>query len=151
MNPDPVRRERARGDAPRPSLAAPDPELEGRRLLAVDDDPRNLYVLGELLEPLGATLLRAAGGREALEALDRDPTVDLVIMDVMMPGLDGLEATRRIRAQRRFRDLPIVVLTARALAEDREEAIGAGASDYLAKPVDAERLLLVLRAWLRRY
>ena len=92
----------------------------------------------------------AENGLEALEALDADPHVDLVLMDVMMPELDGYETTRRLRARREFAELPVIALTAKAMQGDREQSIAAGASDYITKPVDVEQLLSLMRVWLYR-
>lgn len=124
--------------------------LGGRRILLVDDDMRNVYALSELLEDSGAQVTVAADGQEALDALDEDQDIDLVVMDMMMPVMDGYEATRRIRAQPRFADLPVVALTAKAMKRDRIACLEAGASDYLTKPVDVPRLLSVLEVWLGR-
>ena len=132
---------------PRPP-AGPPGELKGRKVLIVDDDMRNAYSLAAILDGEGTSYEIAADGQAALEALRADPRVDLVLMDIMMPGMDGYEAMRRIRAQERFRKLPILALTAKAMAGDREKCIEAGASDYLPKPVDTDKLVAAMRAWL---
>jgi CheY-like chemotaxis protein len=119
----------------------------GKVVLIVDDDARNSFALSKLLADKGLKAHIAPSGEKALEALDRLP-IDLVLMDVMLPGMDGYEITRRIRAQQRFRKLPILALTAKAMKGDREKCLEAGANDYLSKPVDAERLLSMLRVWL---
>ena len=124
--------------------------LGGRRILLVDDDMRNVYALSELLEDAGAQVTVAADGQEALDTLAEDDGIDLVVMDMMMPVMDGYEATRRIRSQPRFADLPVVALTAKAMKRDRIACLEAGASDYLTKPVDVPRLLSVLEVWLGR-
>jgi CheY-like chemotaxis protein len=115
----------------------------------VDDDARNVFALSSVLEGHGLTVLRAENGRAAIEALDATPEVAVVLMDVMMPEMDGYETMRAIRADARFRMLPIVAITAKVLKEDRDLCLEAGASDYLPKPVDPDRLLEVVRLWLR--
>ena len=123
--------------------------LAGKEVMIVDDDARNAFALSKLLADRGIKVHIAVNGQKALEMLDKT-AVDLVLMDIMLPGMDGYEITRRIRAQERFRHLPILALTAKAMKGDREKCIAAGASDYLAKPVDAERLFSMLRVWLSR-
>ena len=123
--------------------------LEGKEIMIVDDDARNAFALSKLLADKGLKVHIAANGQKALEILNKAP-VDLVLMDIMLPGMDGYEITRCIRAEERFRRLPILALTAKAMKGDREKCIAAGASDYLAKPVDAERLFSMLRVWLSR-
>jgi CheY-like chemotaxis protein/signal transduction histidine kinase/HAMP domain-containing protein len=122
--------------------------LEGKRILVVDDDMRNLFAVSKVLEEKGLTVLKAEDGARALEILESDEKVDLTLMDIMMPGMDGYEAMRRIRAQARFARLPIIALTAKAMKEDRQKCIEAGANDYLAKPVDVDKLLSMMRVWL---
>ncbi len=119
-------------------------------VLLVDDDMRNLFALAQVLQDKGVTAIKAEDGQKALEILNRENKVDLVLMDIMMPGMDGYEATRQIRAQARFKNLPIIALTAKAMLADREKCMAAGASDYLSKPVDLERLLSVMRVWLHK-
>ncbi|HMG23383.1 MAG TPA: ATP-binding protein, partial [Kofleriaceae bacterium] len=128
--------------------ADPEPALDGKTVLVVDDDMRNVYTLSNALSAKRVQVITAADGQEALDELDRNPELDLVLIDVMMPRMDGLEAIRRVRAQARFHDLPIVALTASTLQGERERCIAAGASDYLPKPVDIGHLLGVLRTWL---
>jgi CheY-like chemotaxis protein len=124
--------------------------FENRRILVVEDDVRNVFALASILEPRGAAVDIARNGREALERLDRDPPVDLVLMDIMMPEMDGYEAMRLIRARPALAKLPIIALTARAARDDRERCLSAGASDYIAKPLDVDRLLSLLRVWMPR-
>ena len=115
----------------------------------MDDDARNAFALSKLLADKGLKMHITPNGEKALDTLDKTP-IDLVLMDIMLPGMDGYEITRRIRAQLRFRQLPILALTAKAMKGDREKCLEAGANDYLSKPVDAERLLSMLRVWLSR-
>jgi CheY-like chemotaxis protein len=123
--------------------------LAGKEIMIVDDDARNAFALSKLLADRGVRVHIAVNGQKALEMLDKTP-VDLVLMDIMLPGMDGYEITRRIRADERFRHLPVLALTAKAMKGDREKCIAAGANDYLAKPIDAERLFSMLRVWLSR-
>jgi len=133
-----------------------DAVLEGRRVLIVEDDIRNVYSLTNVLEPRGAIIEIARNGQEAIDALARsaegDPAnaVDLVLMDVMMPVMDGLTATRHIREDARWAKLPILMLTAKAMPDDQERCIAAGASDYMAKPIDVDKLLSLVRVWMPR-
>jgi CheY-like chemotaxis protein len=127
-----------------------DAVFEGRRLLVVEDDVRNVFALTSVLEPRGAQVDIARNGREALDAIARGPPPDLVLMDIMMPEMDGYEAMRRIRADPALRKLPIIALTARAMKDDQEKCLAAGANDYLAKPIDVDRLLSLVRVWLPR-
>jgi CheY-like chemotaxis protein/CHASE3 domain sensor protein len=134
-----------RRPAEKPSLGD---ELKGRSVLLVDDDMRNLFALSKVLRGWGLVVAMAQDGRKALKALEENPATELVLMDVMMPGMDGYEATRAIRAQARFAQLPIIALTAKAMRGDRERCLEAGASDYLSKPVDLDKLASLLRVWL---
>ena len=127
-----------------------DPSLAGRKVLIVDDDARNIFALTSMLERWELVVLRAENGGLALDLLQRTPGVDLVLMDIMMPVMDGYETMRAIRAIERFRPLPIIALTAKAMKEDRMKCIEAGASDYLSKPVGSDQLLSMLRVWLHR-
>jgi CheY-like chemotaxis protein len=124
--------------------------FEDKRVLVVEDDVRNIFALSRVFEPRGARVEIARNGREALEHLQRNPAVDLVLMDVMMPEMDGLEATRRIRAMPDHAGLPIIALTAKAMADDRAQCLSAGANDYIAKPLDVDRLLSLARVWVRK-
>jgi CheY-like chemotaxis protein len=123
--------------------------LAGKRALVVDDDVRNIFAMTSVLEKQEMTVLSAENGQAAIELLAKTPDVDIVLMDVMMPGMDGYETMRAIRKMVEFRALPIVAVTAKAMKGDREKTIEAGAWDYLAKPVEPDRMLAVLRAWLR--
>ncbi|MGF6346625.1 response regulator [Variovorax sp. W2I14] len=122
--------------------------FEGRTVLLVDDDVRNIFALTSALEQRGAAVEIGRNGREALEKLDQVREIDLVLMDVMMPEMDGLEATRRLRADPRFEKMPVIAITAKAMKDDRDQCLAAGANDYLAKPVDLERLFSLLRVWM---
>ena len=122
--------------------------LEGRRVLIVDDDARNLFAMTGLLENAGMLVVAVNGGAEAIERLHALDGIDVVLMDIMMPDMDGYEAMQKIRADLRFKDLPIIALTAKAMKGDREKCLEAGASDYASKPVDSAQLLSQLRAWL---
>jgi CheY-like chemotaxis protein len=130
-----------------------DSALEGRRILVVEDDVRNIFALTSVFEPNGATVDIARNGREALEALERSSAspstaIDLVLMDIMMPEMDGLTAMREIRRRPEWKKLPIVALTAKAMRDDQEKCLEAGANDYIAKPLDVEKLLSLVRVWM---
>jgi CheY-like chemotaxis protein len=123
--------------------------LEGKTIMIVDDDMRNSFALSKLLSDKGMVTKIAYNGQKALELLAEDgAAVDLILMDIMMPVMDGYETIKQIRAQRQFNDLPILALTAKAMKGDREKCLAAGANDYLAKPVDVDRLFSMLRVWL---
>jgi CheY-like chemotaxis protein/signal transduction histidine kinase len=125
-----------------------DDRLQGKKILIVDDDMRNSFALSKLLSDKGIVVKIARDGQKALDLLAHDPAVDLILMDIMMPVLDGYETTQRIRAQQQFKTLPILALTAKAMTGDREKCLAAGASDYLSKPIDVNRLFSMLRVWL---
>jgi CheY-like chemotaxis protein/signal transduction histidine kinase len=127
-----------------------DPVLAHRKILIVDDDVRNIFALTALLEQYEMQVLFAENGRDAITTLQTTPDIDLILMDVMMPELDGYETTRCIRQQESFKSLPIIALTAKAMQSDREKCLEAGASDYITKPVDPEQLLSLMRVWLYR-
>ncbi|MFZ5590742.1 MAG: response regulator [Bacillota bacterium] len=127
-----------------------DQVFQGKKILLADDDMRNVFALLSILEEKGMEILVARNGREALQKLAEHPDTDLVLMDIMMPEMDGYQAMREIRKQERFKYLPIIALTAKAMKGDREKSIAAGASDYLSKPVDPDKLLSLLRVWLYR-
>jgi CheY-like chemotaxis protein len=127
-----------------------DAVFASKKVLVVDDDVRNLFALASALEARSMEVLFAENGREGLDCLDQNQDVDLVLMDVMMPEMDGYEATRALRERPEFKDLPIICLTAKAMKGDREKSIDAGASDYITKPVDIEQLLSLMQVWLYR-
>jgi CheY-like chemotaxis protein/signal transduction histidine kinase len=131
-------------------LHSSDEDLVGRTVLLVDDDARNIFALSSVLERRGMKVLTATTGSEAISIIESRPELAIVLMDIMMPGMDGYETMQVIRANPAFRRLPIVALTAKAMKGDREKCLEAGASDYLAKPVNTEQLLSALRMWLHR-
>ncbi|MBD9524887.1 HAMP domain-containing protein [Ensifer sp. ENS03] len=131
-------------------LHSSDEDLLGEAVLLVDDDARNIFALSSVLERRGMRVLTATTGSEAIEVLQNEPGVAIVLMDIMMPGMDGYETMQVIRSDSKFRRLPILALTAKAMKGDREKCLEAGASDYLAKPVNTEQLLAALRMWLHR-
>jgi HAMP domain-containing protein/CheY-like chemotaxis protein/signal transduction histidine kinase len=131
-------------------LRLEDPSLAGKKVLVVDDDVRNIFALTSLLEQHGVKVAYAENGKSAIELLESTAGIDLVLMDVMMPDMDGYDTMRAIRKVARFRSLPIVALTAKAMKGDREKCLEAGASDYIAKPVDIPQLLSMLRVWMYR-
>ena len=122
--------------------------FKGKKILVVDDDIRNIFALSQTLEEKGIEVLAAENGKVALQLLNNNTGIDLVLMDIMMPVMDGYETTREIRKQEQFKKLPIIALTAKAMKEDRDKCIDAGASDYLTKPVDLQRLFSMLRIWM---
>ena len=122
--------------------------LAGKKVLIVDDDIRNIFAMTSILEPFQMQILSAETGKSAIETLQDVPDVDVVLMDIMMPDMDGYDTMRAIRKVAKFRSLPIIALTAKAMKGDREKCIEAGASDYISKPVDTEQLLSLLRVWL---
>jgi len=132
------------------SLHESDEALRGRKVLVVDDDIRNVFALNSLLERHDMQVINASNGYEAINLLERTDELSLVLMDVMMPEMDGYETMRRIRTKPQFKLLPIIALTAKAMKGDREKCLEAGASDYVAKPVNSEQLLSLVRMWLRR-
>ena len=127
-----------------------DEALIGKKVLVIDDDVRNIFALSSLLERHGINVLTATGGAEAIELIDKTPDVALVLVDIMMPQMDGYQTIRLIRERPIFRLLPMIALTAKAMKGDREKCLEAGASDYIAKPVNSEQLLSLLRIWLHR-
>jgi CheY-like chemotaxis protein/HAMP domain-containing protein len=131
-------------------LNSSDEDLVGRTLLLVDDDARNIFALSSLLERRGMRVLTATTGKEAINLVESTPELAIVLMDIMMPEMDGYQTIEAIRQRPEFRRLPIVALTAKAMKGDREKCLAAGASDYLAKPVNTEQLLSTLRLWIHR-
>jgi hypothetical protein len=125
-----------------------DPVLAGRKVLIVDDDVRNIFALTSALESHNMEVVHAENGREGIDLLKGTEGVEVVLMDIMMPGMDGYEAIQEIRGVARFRNLPIIALTAKAMKADRDRCIEAGASDYISKPLDIDQLLSLLRVWL---
>jgi len=124
--------------------------FKNKKILIVDDDMRNVYVLSKILEERKVNIIIGRNGREGIEKVKQNPDVNLVLMDIMMPEIDGYTAIREIRADKRFSQLPIIALTAKAMKGDREKCIEAGANDYLSKPVQTEKLLSLLRIWLHK-
>jgi CheY-like chemotaxis protein/signal transduction histidine kinase len=131
-------------------LNSSDEDLVGRTVLLVDDDPRNIFALSSALERRGMNVLTATTGAEAIALIEETPQLAIVLMDIMMPEMDGYQTIEKIRKNKEYRRLPIVALTAKAMKGDREKCLQAGASDYLAKPVNTEQLLSALRMWLHR-
>ncbi|MDQ6744449.1 MAG: HAMP domain-containing protein [Actinomycetota bacterium] len=134
--------------APAPAPAGGEAPLQGRKVLVIDDDIRNVFALTSALEQRGIEVVFAENGREGIERLDQHPDADLVLLDIMMPEMDGYETARAIRSTARFEQLPIIALTAKAMKGDREKAIAAGASDYITKPVDIDQLTSMMCVWL---
>jgi CheY-like chemotaxis protein len=129
--------------------------LDGRRILIVEDDARNIFALSSLLEPKGVRIEIARNGREALETLGKlmgnaGTAIDLVLMDIMMPEMDGITAMQEIRRRPEWARLPIIALTAKARKDDQQKCLAAGANDYIAKPLDVEKLLSLIRVWMPR-
>jgi hypothetical protein len=129
-------------------LHSADEVFKGKKILIVDDDVRNVFALTSVLEASGMDVVYAENGREGVTTLTANPDVDLVLMDIMMPEMDGYETTRAIRSRDEFKQLPIISLTAKAMKGDREKSIASGASDYITKPVDTDQLLSLMRVWL---
>jgi CheY-like chemotaxis protein len=134
---------------------ARDSMLEGRRIMIVEDDVRNVYAVTNVFEPLGAQVVIARNGVEALRGLEKmqgapATAIDLVLRDVMMPEMVGLTATREIRKRPEWKKLPVIMLTAKAMKDDQERCIDAGANDYMAKPLDVEKLMSLVRVWMPR-
>ena len=119
-----------------------------KKILIVDDDVRNVFALTSVLQSHGMEVMYAENGEDGIDLLQRHPEIDLVLMDIMMPGMDGYETMRAIRSEESFKQLPIISLTAKAMKGDREKSIASGASDYITKPVDTDQLLSLMRVWL---
>jgi CheY-like chemotaxis protein len=128
-----------------------DEMIQYRKVLVVDDDIRNIFALTTILERHQMKVIPAEDGRDAIAQLERIPDIDIVLMDIMMPVMDGYETTRAIRRKDKFKDLPIIALTAKAMKGDRELCLEAGASDYITKPVNSAHLLAKIRVWLDRH
>lgn len=124
--------------------------FHSKKILLVDDDMRNVFALSKILQERGMEVIKSENGKNALSMLDVHPGIDLVLMDIMMPEMDGYEAMKRIRTQIKFRNLPIIALTAKAMKDDKQKCIDAGANDYITKPIDVERLLSLMRVWLSK-
>lgn len=124
------------------------PELAGKKVLIVDDDIRNIFALTGALEQHGMSVVHAENGKDGIETLKNTAGVDIILMDIMMPELDGYDTIRIIRGLEEFARMPIIAITAKAMKGDREKCIEAGASDYIAKPVNMEQLMSLLRVWL---
>ena len=120
------------------------------RILLVDDDIRNIYSLTSVLESYGVEVLHAEGGRDGIVILEQTPGIDIALIDIMMPEMDGYETMREIRSRPALADLPLVAVTAKAMKGDRQKCLDAGASDYIAKPVELDLLLALLRVWIGR-
>ena len=127
-----------------------DAPLTSKKVLIVDDDVRNIFAVTSVLERHRMEVFIAKNGKWAIELLEQNPEIDLVLMDIMMPEMDGYDTTRAIRRMSKFRTLPIIALTAKAMKGDREKCLEAGASDYIAKPVNVDQLLSLMRVWLHR-
>ncbi|HKU91558.1 MAG TPA: response regulator, partial [Steroidobacteraceae bacterium] len=125
-----------------------DAAFEGRRILVVEDDVRNIFALSSVLEPLGGNIVIARNGREALTRLAAKPVPDIVLMDIMMPEMDGITAMQEIRKKPELRDLPIIALTAKAMPDDQQRCLAAGANDYITKPIDVDKLVSLIRIWM---
>ena len=150
-----ARRARKKGKASSrrstPTVArGPVPELAGRRILIIDDDIRNIYSLTSVLEAHDVKVLHAESGAEGMQILDTNPTIDVALVDIMMPDMDGYETMRRIRSTPAGEGLPLIAVTAKAMKGDRQKCLDAGASDYISKPVDIDLLLALLRVWIGR-
>jgi CheY-like chemotaxis protein len=126
------------------------PELAGATILVVDDDIRNIYSLTSVLESYDAVVLHAERGREGISILEQNPSIDVALIDIMMPEMDGYETMQQIRSRKNLAEVPLIAVTAKAMKGDRQKCLDAGASDYIAKPVDMDLLLALLRVWIGR-
>jgi CheY-like chemotaxis protein len=130
-------------------IHAADAVLTGKKVLIVDDDIRNLFAMTSLLERFNVEVVSAENGKDAIDVLKQTPDIDIVLMDVMMPEMDGYETMRAIRKINKLKSLPIIAITAKAMKGDREKCLEAGASDYIPKPIDTDQLLALMRTWLQ--
>jgi len=124
--------------------------FHAKKILLVDDDMRNLFALSKILKERGMEIIKAENGKNAFEMLEKHPDINMVLMDIMMPEMDGYEAMKRIRSQVKFKNLPVIALTAKAMKDDKQKCIDAGANDYITKPIEVERLLSLMRVWLSK-
>jgi CheY-like chemotaxis protein len=145
----PTPAEEKEAPVPIPPLPA-DADFNGKKILIIDDDVRNIFAIRSVLESRGMQVLHAENGQLGIEKLQENPDTNLVLMDTMMPEMDGLTATRAIRTMPEFKNLSIISLTAKAMKGDRELCLAAGASDYVTKPVDPEKLLSLIYIWLNK-
>ena len=129
-------------------LRRPETSLAGKRVLIIDDDVRNIFAITSLLERHKMKVMYAESGEDGIAFLRSNPEVDVVLMDMMMPGMDGYETTQRVREMEEFAELPVIAVTAKAMPGDREKCLQAGCSDYLTKPINIEQLLSLLRVWV---
>ena len=143
-----VSQQQAEGNIPEKEEFSRESSFENKTILLVDDDMRNVFALGKILKDNGMDVIKAANGKMALEKLRKHPAIDFVLLDIMMPEMDGFETLKHMRAEKKFKKLPVIALTAKAMKGDREKCIAAGASDYLTKPVDIDKLLSLMRVWL---
>jgi CheY-like chemotaxis protein len=143
------RRTKSREDSSMPTLR-PVPELAGTKMLIVDDDIRNIYSLTSVLESYDVEVLHAERGKDGIIILEQTPGIDAALIDIMMPDMDGYETMQQIRKRPNLVDLPLIAVTAKAMKGDRQKCLDAGASDYIAKPVDIDLLLALLRVWVGR-
>jgi CheY-like chemotaxis protein len=130
------------------SLHSKDATLKGKKVLIVDDDMRNLFALSKVLDEKGMIIREAENGQTALDIVNKENDIHIILMDIMMPVMDGFETMKRIRKIHRLSKLPIIALTAKAMKDDYEKCLEAGASDYLSKPIDVERLVSLMNVWL---
>jgi len=129
-------------------LGTLDEVLKNKAVLVADDDVRNIFALTKALEKHQMQVITATDGREALQLLESNPSIDIVLMDMMMPEMDGYESISKIRQNKKWKKLPVIAVTAKAMTGDRDKCIQAGASDYISKPVDTDQLISLMRIWL---
>jgi CheY-like chemotaxis protein len=140
----------ADGPAEVPVTSRSVPELQGSKMLIVDDDIRNIYSLTSVLESYGVEVLHAERGRDGILILEQTPDIEIALIDIMMPEMDGYETMQQIRERPQLADVPLIAVTAKAMKGDRQKCLDAGASDYIAKPVDIDLMLALLRVWVAR-